>query len=273
MEIQGTSLRIKSTNLDPQEIRFALLFWDQLVWPSSRLIHIMSGPDEIFLEQAGVLTRPFYNVYGDVAQGIATTQISAFKDLDKKEPGKWALAQGENSLLVRDRVLDEGRGALVELHRAIPVPDKDVPLNEILEFKAKRNDELQLLRTEIDALFATLDTADDKAGELSNHIVRIDAACANVLKIGKEWRCPVRLSNVKASVEVRPFVTAFGGIAAYELATHHALPASAAILAGLAGAASGTAPALKLSADFGWRGLRPRPEPYRYVYHFYSEVF
>ncbi len=39
IEIDGTSLHVKSSNLDPQELRFALLFWDQLVWPSSRAVH------------------------------------------------------------------------------------------------------------------------------------------------------------------------------------------------------------------------------------------
>src|SRR3989442_5161137 len=71
LEIEGERLFIKSTSLHPQELRFALLFWDRLVWPSSRAIHIASGPDEQFLESAGVLRRPDYTFNGDAAQGIA----------------------------------------------------------------------------------------------------------------------------------------------------------------------------------------------------------
>lgn len=87
LEIEGSSLQIKSTSLDPQELRFALLFWDRLVWPSSRAIHIVSGPDESFLESASILTRPDYTVNGDVAQGMAFGQIQAYMDLEKSEPG------------------------------------------------------------------------------------------------------------------------------------------------------------------------------------------
>ena len=106
MEIHGESVSVKNTGLDPQELRVALLFWDELVWPSSRGIYIASGPDEQFLEQAGVLTRPSFTFYGDVSHGMAMTQIAAFRDYDRKEPGKWALAQGENSFLLKRGALE-----------------------------------------------------------------------------------------------------------------------------------------------------------------------
>lgn len=47
-EVQGTTLRVRSSNLDPQELRSSVLLWDRLVWPSSRAIHLASGPDESF---------------------------------------------------------------------------------------------------------------------------------------------------------------------------------------------------------------------------------
>lgn len=277
MEIQGTSLKIRSSALDPQELRFSILLWDKLVWPLSRVIHLASGPDEKFLESAGILTRPEYSFDGDMAQGIATTQIQAFMDLENREPGLWSLAQGENSLLLRDRMLEPGNGSLLELTRAIPVPDKDVPLNDVLEFKHQRADELRRLRTELDTFVAAVNQAEDKEAELQTHIGTVDAACADVLKVSREWQFPVRLTNYKASVDFHPFVTAMGGVAAFGIATGIAtvsvLPASAAYLAAIGGAASVTAPALKLSADFGWQGLKRRLGPYRYVYQFHNELF
>jgi len=156
LEIKGTSLYVRSSNLDPQELRFSLLLFDQIVWPSSRAIFFASSPDEEFLEQAGVLTRPNYTFSGDVAQGLAKTQIQAFADLDAREPGRWSLAQGENSFFLHDNLLEPDAGALLELQRAIPIPDKDVPLNEVLEFKRRRNDELQRLRAEIDGFMAAI---------------------------------------------------------------------------------------------------------------------
>jgi hypothetical protein len=166
VEIQGSTLRFLS-QLDPQELRFALLFWDKLVWPKSRSVYIASGPDESFLEQAGILGRPEYTFSGVAAPGLARTQIQAFLDLDRREPGVWSLAQGEDSFLLKDRILTEGNGAFVELHRAIPVPDKDVPLDDILRFRDKRSDELQLLRHRIDIFVASINDSGE-SGILRN---------------------------------------------------------------------------------------------------------
>jgi hypothetical protein len=268
--IEGQALFVRSGNLDPQELRCWLLFWDKLAWPFSRAIYMRSGPDEQFLEEAGVLIRSEYTVTGDVAQGVAIGQIRAFEDLDSREPGRWSLAQGDNSLLLKDGALKQGSGMAFELIRAVPVPNRDVPLNEILEFKLRRHDELQLLRTEIDSLLPAIEASDDENAELMRCIQRIDAASADALRVAHEWRFPVRLSNLKASIELRPSVTAAAGLAAWSAAAGYGLPASQMVLTTAVAAA---ASALKISADFGWRGLRPRSGPYRYVSLFHNELF
>ena len=273
MEIQGTSLRIRSTILDPQEIRCSILLWDKLVWPSSRMIEMESGPDEKFLESAGILTRPEYSFNGDAAQGMAMTRIQAFMDLEDREPGLWSLAQGENSLLLKDRKLEPDAGALLELTRAIPVPDKEVPLDDVLEFKHRRVDELLQLRKELGTFVSAVNQAEDKEAELRTHIATVNAACADVLSVSREWQFPVRLTNFKASVDFRPLVTATAGVTAYGIGTICGLSASAAILSSVGGAAAATAPALKLVADFGWRGMKKRLGPYRYVFQFHNELF
>jgi hypothetical protein len=146
-------------------------------------------------------------------------------------------------------------------------------LSEILEFKQKRHDELQLLRTEIDTFFMVLEAADDKSAALNECLGKIDAACADAIRVGKEWQFPIRLSNLKASFELRPFVTLGSGMVAFASGQTLGLPTTASLLAGLGGAAAATAPALKLGGDFGWRGLRPTQGPYRYVSQYHRELF
>jgi len=158
VRVNGNDISIGTTELDPQELRFALLFWDKLAWPTNNLIHIRSGPEAQFLEDVAVLTRPRVVVAGSgvMAQGFVKAHIAAFLKLDKENPGCWALAQGERSLLLQDTHFSDGRGLMVELHRAIPVPDKDVPLADILEFRSKRKDELVRLRSAIDDFYSEL---------------------------------------------------------------------------------------------------------------------
>jgi len=271
IEISGSSIRVKSTNLDAQELRFSLLFWDKLIWPSNSGIFIQSGPDAEFLEKAKILTRPHFQLSGNGSDIIIAAQLKAFEAADAQEPGRWAMAQGENSILVaQQRLIAEG-GMLVELHRAVPVPDKDVPLNEILEFRLRRYSELHRLRVELDTLLQEINSSADPHTMLQQCMTKIDSSCADAIRVSKEWRFPVRLTNLKASLDLKPFSVIAGGIAGY-IGTS-ALAETSAAIGAIAGVAAASHSALKISADFGWRGLRDRTNPYRYVSQFHNELF
>lgn len=267
IEIEGNRLFAKSSNLDAQELRFSLLFWDRLVWPSSRAIHFASGPDESFLEEAGILTRPEYTVYGDVAQGFASGQFQAYQDLDRAEPGIWALAQGENSLLCRDGFAVEGIGTLVELHRAIPIPRQDVPLAEVLEFRSRRKDELLLLRHQLESFVSEIESATDKPLALKRRVAELDLACADLLAVGKEWQFPVYLSNFKASFSMSPMRLLPAMAAGWKMGESYGLTAAAA-----AASAFGAASTLDIKADYGVRAARRPTSPYRYAFLAHEEL-
>ena len=261
IEIEGNRLMAKSSNLDPQELRFALLFWDRLVWPSSRFIHFASGPDETFLESAGILNRTEYTFNGDVAQGIAKGHIQAYQDLERTEPGVWALAQGENSFLLKEGLADEGNGALIELHRAIPIPKHDVPLAEILEFKQRRRDELVLLRYQLESFVSEMESAEDKTLALQKHIAALDEACSNLLAVGKEWQFPVYLSNLKASFSLTPAKFLPAVIGGWKMGERYGLTAATAVAA-----AAGAVSTLEIKGDYGLRTIKRPTSPFRYAY-------
>lgn len=267
IEIEGNHLFAKSSSLDPQELRFALLFWDRLVWPSSRNIHFASGPDEAFLESAGILTRPDYTINGPAAQGIARGQVQAFQDLERREPGVWALAQGENSLMLKDGFVDEGKGALLELHHAIPIPKHDVPLAEILEFRLRRRDELVQLRRHIESFVSEIEGSADKPLALQKRIAELDQACANLLIVGKEWQFPVYLSNMKASFSLTPQKFLPFVLGGWTFGERYGLTVAAA-----AAALAGTVSTLEIKGDFGLRSVRRPMSPYRYAYQIHREL-
>lgn len=274
IEVEGTRLSARSSNLDPQELRVATLLWDRAVWPKSRAIHFASGPDEQFLEDEGFLTRPEYTVWGDAAQGFVQQQIQAFNDLDAREPGLWSLAQGENSLLVRGGQLIEGGNAQLHLNRAIPVPKEDVPLAEVLEFKARRDAELQAIRSEIDVFVSSIEKAEKPQEELLAHVAAIDKACADAIRVGNEWQFPIRLTDFKIDYKFRPLGTLGGALTGALGGQAVNLTGTQAVLSGIAGAALATAPILELSwKKFEWRGLRPRQGPYRYAYEIHREFY
>lgn len=270
--IEGTSMRIVNSDLDPQELRFSLLFWDRLIWPSSRAVFIPSGPDGLFLESAGVLTRPDYTYNGDIAQGMARGFTQAFADINAKEPGQWAMSHGERSMILAGQNTKQFNGAQVDLHRAIPVPDRDVPLAEILEFKQKRGAELIAFRSEIDTLIMHLEASNDQDTELSAAVGRIDASCRDLLNVGGEWQYPVRLSNWKCSLELKPGEAIAGAMGAWTAASALGFGLTTTAIAALTGAAVPLRSAVKITAEPSWVGLR-KTSPYLYVSKFHNEVF
>lgn len=95
IEINGSHMLIRKSWLDEQELRASLLFWDELVWPISRVVMMPGRQDEQFLEGAGILKRPEFSFGGDVAQSMARCQIAAFNKCDSEEPGQWSFSEGD----------------------------------------------------------------------------------------------------------------------------------------------------------------------------------
>lgn len=267
LKIDGVTLSIESSDLDRQELRVATLLWDRLVWPTSRAIYIPGGPDADYLQQNGLLFRPEYTFNGDVAQGMAMTQITAFRELESREPGRWALAQGERSFMLQTGMVTQDRGTLVELHRAVPVPDQDVPLEDVLEFKLRRADDLAALRAELDQCYLLIDSAEDRAFAELTQFKRVDAACADMVKLARET-FPFRMASLGMQFTAGALS---GGKAGWWAGDRLGLPlVGAAIGAAAGGVIKAT---VTMRRDLGLHKAKFTTHPYRFVYHAHDELF
>lgn len=266
MEINGSSLRLGSSDLDPQELRFSLLFWDRLMWPASRTIYISGGPDSKFLEAEGILTRPEYTFYGDGAAGIKAGFMAALRDTNEKEPGAWSLSCGERSLKIAGADFSESGGALVTLVRAIPVPQRDVPLEEVIRFREYRTDELMLLRHHLDSMIARISAAEDQDSEADRCRIEIETACADLLRVGREWRMPFKVADFHASFSMDTVRMMEGAAAG---ATLGQLFGAGAVLSALGGAAVST---IKIEPAQKFRSIRAPKSPYMYGYLAHKEL-
>jgi hypothetical protein len=89
--------------------------------------------------------------------------------------------------------LEPGRGVLVSLHRALPVPDKDVPLQDILEFRTKRSDELIALRRHLEEIYGRIVSAGDSDLALKTELERLQQAINDYTKVFHERRFKFRM--------------------------------------------------------------------------------
>lgn len=265
--VNGSSFSGNS-NLDPQELRFSLLFWDKLVWPTG-LISFGSNETEEQLVKCGVMERPRYNHHGGSGDIILAGQLQAFNDYNERDPGAWALAQGPNSLKVLGKAteLNQG-GALIELCRAIPIPSANVPINEILELKERRRDELLRFRLHMEGLSELIAQSSEKTEQLEAHLKEINSACSDLMALGKDWQWPMQITTMNASLDLKPELVG-QVIGAWEFGEKFCTELAAA-----SAAAVGLYNGVKINRHFKLRLRSPKhpSTPYRYAYHIHREL-
>ncbi|MGK8745902.1 DUF6236 family protein [Pseudomonas aeruginosa] len=258
--VEGDSFHARQTWLDPTELRFSLLFWDRLTWPTGGIKMTGWGVEE-YLEECGILDRPHYGGYG-----LLDAQIAAYLDKEAKDPGAWAIAQGENSLLVKGGACEVGNGALIELSRAIPIPAANVHLNEILELKERRKDELMRFRLHMEAIAHEVANSPDRTEKLQFHINEINAACSDLMALGKDWQFPMNVSTMNVSLNLKPELVG-SVMGAWEFGAKYC-----AELAMASAAAAGLYHGIKINGGPRFRPIRKPISPYRYAYRIHTEL-
>lgn len=265
----GSQILIKRTGLDPQEIRFLLLFWDEFVWPISKSLRIGTDNTGLFLQRAGILTRPpvpeiVTREFG--SSGMAEEHVATFLKLEEEEPGKWALAQGNNSFIDNQKILNRDDSALVSLYRAIPVPNIDVPLQDIIEFRNKRKPELISLRTKIDSFYSLVENAENQDEELSKRIKELDSACEDLFRVNKEKKWKFKMSDLNLTCNLEAMRIAGGWTLGGKIGEQINMP----LIGEIAGAIVST---IKITKDVGLKVNKSTSDPYLYVTKFHREVF
>lgn len=280
----GNKLLAKSSSIDPAELRRATLLWDRLVWPDSKIISLGSNTDEEFLEAEGLLTRPRPVRFNDdagvgnmqalmritdsfditigmsQAKHFAQQHVDEYLALERDEPGQWTMSQGEGSFLMKNPNFVEGRGQLVTLARAIPLPDQDYPLQDLLEFKHKRSDEIVALTHELDKFFSQIANAKDADFEMSRLLRVVDKQCSDMIKAAKESKRRFHLGDLSFSLSLDSIESAVNRAIAWEAAglTATGLPLVGSALGGVASLVS-------FSRGIGAHNLVTRESPFRVV--------
>lgn len=263
--ISGQTLRLEATDIDPQELRTSLLFWDVLDYPANNIVSMGSSPDVEFLQTAGALQRTrisidLAGINSNFGQSAAKAHMAAFRELDAQEPGQWSLATGERSFRLLDDQVEEGRGLLFGLYAALPVPDKSVALADLLEFRVKREAELMALRHHIEDVYQKIIAASDSGLSLVTETERLQRSIQDHIKIMKESRFPLRLTDLKANLNLAP------GAAAGLSAIAFGLPLVPSLITGAVASVS-------LEVGAALKGKRANATPYSYITSYHRELF
>ena len=206
LRIEGAGVMIERSDIPPIDLRRYALYWDRIDWPDNNLVSLGgSGPETELLQQTGVLSRTrvvFSSWSGNVAHAFGIMQLQAFAEHSRKEPGSWSIAQGQPELYLPSELTTPRRTIEVELYEALPVPTADVPLDRVLEFKAKRQAELLQFRARMDDLYQEVISAADIPRAKERAIERVQTSIDALVTVMDESHVSRILSSVKVELNV-----------------------------------------------------------------------
>jgi hypothetical protein len=193
--------------LPTNDFQSAVLYWDKFLCPTNQFIH-MALPGEDTLIKEGLLIRPratpVPGSYGgpQIVKFAEDAQQRDFAEADKGDPGFWALSGRSASSIREDDTFDSGRAVLIELVGALPLPPDGTPVENMLEFKGKRKDELSRLRDALDRIYLQVINSPDQAMALKVAVGDIDKAIVDLQKTSREWWKDIKLTDVKSLLGV-----------------------------------------------------------------------
>lgn len=189
-------------SISTAELRKYLLYWDEIDYPDNNLVSIGTSPDMEYLISAGVATRTRVQFQGAISSGngefFIAAQQAVFEKHDSENPGQWSLAQ----LSATPYFYDSTSKLSIEyqLWNRLPIPSSDVPLNDILEFKAKRQDELMALRIYLDEMYQSIISAADIPRAKNAGLAKLETALDEIDRVLTESGISRTISSLRGFI-------------------------------------------------------------------------
>lgn len=142
----------RPTSFDPDVVRGALLLFDRFEHPSNTMMQI--GEEQpAGLEDFDRFQRSRLELSGHMnAEVWGLTNIEIFQALQERDGPFWAVARSDVQDCLPKEAISPQVGLQMKMLNALPLPDREVPYDEVLSFKQRHAGELSELRGYLDEL-------------------------------------------------------------------------------------------------------------------------
>jgi hypothetical protein len=192
-------------------IRRSLLYFDHIEFPKTpQSMPIEPGSEWGVLVAQGYLQRTevFMPKAAPAGSGdmIGGAHRYVFELLEAQQPGVWAYAPLQPrpdwgvQLFPEQAGLVERRGVAFELYNALPVPAPDVSYADILDFKARRRDELLAMRAYLDELYVEIIRSGDMPMAKTVALRKLDRAIDDVATVMRGSRLRAMFRSLTVDV-------------------------------------------------------------------------
>lgn len=191
------SIRINKDNsmsfgssLTPETIRYYMMYWDHLMIPDNNLIGF-GIPDEDQLQKTEKYYRPKTNFTGsfrgnEIAKAIIKDQNDLAELFSKDPKIDWITHQNGDGFILPDRNAQETNALRFSLRNVLPIPNDNININDVLEFKKTRSDELESLQSYLDDLYFEVLKTPDQTLKGKLIIDRLEKSINDLDKVTKE---------------------------------------------------------------------------------------
>lgn len=191
-----------SGGFDNLELRKHLLYFDKIDYPDNSFISVGSSPDIAYLEKAGVLKRPVVQFSGTMSSGsgefFIAAQEATYNQNSINEPGQWSLGQSSINPFFSNGITS--KGVEFTLVNMLPVPQGIVPLEDILEFKQKRHDELIALRHHLDDVYQAIIGSGDIPRSMTTETQKLETALREIDRTLSEASIAKVVTNLRSYI-------------------------------------------------------------------------
>lgn len=257
--------------LDPEKLRQYILYWDKIDYPDNNLIGHELTPDEEFLLKCGVLERTMCRFIGTVHLGADTllhTQLAAFKERCKNKKEIWSIAQPTRKIILPEKESVLKDNFQVELYNCLPVPDIDTPFETILDFKRRRDSELQKFRELLDVMYEDVMSHPDSEFAKRKSVENIENALIDIYRTLEESKIKHSFRNMKAQLNISQIIdTGFKFAAGTVIGQNIGLGKFSGIVGAGLSAISITKELSKTP-----KCLSPEQTDYAYLFHMKNEI-
>ncbi|OKN63261.1 DUF6236 family protein [Klebsiella pneumoniae] len=230
------------SDIDKRKLIRTVLFWDKIIIPCNTNIFVINLdhiPEIVTLRAEKILEEPKIQVSvdGELTLVLYGMYMWYIMQMMKSNDANYSTYELEKMIISDHDQVSPSGGELLTFTNAFPEPDVSTEINDILEFKLKRKDQLDLLMAHLNSLELRVLKAENKHTELNKAINEIDIACADVIRLYKEKGIKFNIFNAKFNFSMKEIIEVTG--ATYAGSVIAGLPQTAAVLASLsAGIAS-----------------------------------
>lgn len=246
---------------DQQQIRAWLLFWDRLALPWTGYIGVEWGSDVDYLIKRRIAKERNVPIHaGTKGVDLRESRFWLFEKLEEEGQGTWAIGTSSETDDATSTL--PGRGLRVKLCNAVPVPNVDVPIDEVLSFKRKSRDEHLALMGHLDEAYLSVMSDPDRPVSEQVAFEKLAADLRSILRRTEEHGFTYRLMDIAAD-----FNLVAAGVAASlsaGLGQHWSNIVGNSVLAGAS---------VSIGKTVGIVKSTPSASPFRYVTSYNQKLF